>query len=44
MAQRMQRRGSKWWFENACLLDPSVPIIQSLVRDNPLDICIFATK
>lgn len=45
-SKRMKRRGSKWWFENASVsLHPSVPIILSLVRDNPLDVFIFfATK
>ena len=41
-SKRMKRRGSKWWFENASVsLHPSVPIILSLVRDNPLDVFIF---
>lgn len=38
-SERMKRRGSKWWFENASVsLNPSVPIILSLVRDYPLDV------
>lgn len=44
-SERMKRRGSKWWFENASVsLPPSVPIRLSLVRDSPLDVFIFATK
>lgn len=44
-SERMKRRGSKWWFENASVsLHPSVPIRLSLVRDSPLDVFISATK
>lgn len=38
-------RGEVQSGENASVsLHPSVPIILSLVRDNPLDVFIFATK